>query len=571
MSSPAFRHPPAPDGYWSGGWRGDLVAGLTLAVVLIPQAMAYGLLAGIDPVYGLYAALFPLLVYTLLASTPHVSVGPTALASLLCLNGLSGIAEPGTPEYLSAAILLAGLTGCLQLIFGILRAGGLVSLLSRPVLSGFVSAAALLIIASQLRSLFGLDMGRTNFFHETLLELWRTMGTLHGPSTFLGLGTIGLLLVGNHFAPKRPFLIVLVILATVLVWGFRLDESGVAVVGSIPEGLPGLYFPSLDWATLRELLPVAAVLALISFIETLSIGKAFSPNYDYYRVQPDRELVALGLSKLVGAIFFAIPTSASFSRSAVVEQGGGRGPVSGLVAVLLVAATLLFLTPVFYYLPIPVLAGVIIYSVRNLFDWAEMRRLWRLRPKELATLLVTFLFTLFAGLQYGIAGGVILSLAFVFLRAARPHLAELGRIPGTNAFRNLSRFSSAEVDPKLLIVRFDAELYFGNAEYFRDRIEELARARGPELRVVILDTHTMNDLDSSGLFALTQLRDALAARKVELFLCGMIGPVRDMLYRSGMMEQLGADHQFLSIQDAIHCFHHQADARDWDRPALQHG
>jgi SulP family sulfate permease len=232
---------------------------------------------------------------------------------------------------------------------------------------------------------------------------------------------------------------------------------------------------------------------------------------------------------------------------------------------------LLFFTPLFYYLPIPVLAAIIIYSIRNLFDLGEMRKLWNLAPKEFTTLIITFVFTLFAGLQYGIAGGVLLSLVFVFWRAARPHLAELGRVPGTNAFRNRLRFEEAEVDPAILLVRFDAELYFGNAEYFRDRMEALVCERGAALHVVIIDGHTINDIDTSGLFVLTRFLETLEKQNVELYLCGMIGPVRDKLYSCGLMERMGAAHNFLSIQSALDHLENNPDDRGWDAPAVQHG
>ena len=551
---------------------GDVLAGLTLGVILIPQAMAYGLLAGVEPVYGLYAALIPLLVYTLLASTPHVSVGPTALASLLTLNGLSAVAEPGTAAYLSYAVVLAGLTGAIQLLFGILRLGGLVSLLSRPVLSGFVSAAAVLIIASQLRPITGSAMPRTAYLHETVLAFYQHLASVHPPTVLLGLGSLLLLLLGRRFLPRAPIMLLWIVGATLLVYLFRLDRTGIAVIGTVPGGLPALTLPTVGLGTLTALFPMALVLALISFVETLSIGNTFAVRHGYYRIRPNRELVALGLSKLVGGLFGAIPTSASFSRSAVVEEGGGRGPLSGLVAVGLLALVLLFFTPLFYYLPLPVLAAVIVFSVIKLFDVREMRRLARLAPRELAVLLVTFLFTLFTGLQWGIAGGVLLSLTFVFLRAARPHLAELGRIRGTNAFRNRERFPEAEVDPEVLIVRFDAELYFGNAEYFGDAILALVERReaSTPVRAVILDGHTINDLDTTGLYALEQLHEQLRSRKIALYLTGVIGPVRDRLYRSGLMERMGVASHFLSIQDAI-AYHQRGGQRGWDLPALQHG
>lgn len=548
----------------------DLTAGLTLGVLLVPQAMAYGMLAGVEPVYGLYAALVPLLTYSLLASTPHVTVGPTALASMLCLNGLAPLAQPGSPNYLGLVILLAMLTGAIQVLFGVLRLGGLTSLLSRPVLSGFVSAAAVLIVFSQIDALLGMTTARTAYFHESIQELLWSYGTVRTLPAVMGLTTLGLLFVAKARLPKKfPAMLALIVLATLLTWWLGAD-AGMATIGDVPGGLPVLLLPAFDGPVLLRLLPVAVVLALIGFIETLSIGQAFSPRYDYYRVAPNRELLALGASKLLGGLFQAIPTSASFSRSAVLESGGGRSPVANLTAALLLGLTLLFMTPAFYYLPVPVLAAVIIFSVRNLFDLAEMKRLLRLAPKEFAALMITLLFTLFTGLQWGIAGGVLLSLAFVFLRAARPHLAELGRVPGTNAFRNRNRFAGAVVDPEILLVRFDAELNFGNAGFFRQRLEDLVGQRGSTLRIVILDAHTINDIDTSGIFALNRFLEHLEKRNVELYLCGVIGPVRDMLYRSGLMERMGADHNFLSIQDALKYLAGDPEGRGWDRPALQH-
>ncbi len=561
---------PRPDDYGSKDLSRDLIAGLTVTVVLVPQGMAYGLLAGVPPVYGLYAALIPLFLYTLLASTPHIAVGPTALASLLTLNGLADIAEAGTAEFIFLAFQLAALTGIIQLVFGLLRLGGLVSLLSRPVLSGFVSAASILIVASQLKGLLGLTMPRTAYLHETIYQLAIHLDSFHWPTALMGFGSLAILMAGKRFVPRLPYMIIWILAATLLTYFFRLDQSGVAVVGEVPAGLPPFTLPVFGFDGLLSLLPVAAVLALISFVETLSIGNTFATRHGYYRVRPNRELIALGLSKIGGSFFSAIPTSASFGRSAVLEEGGGRSGLANLVSFLLLVLVLLFLTPLFYYLPIAMLAAVIVFSVGKLFDLREMRRLYRLAPRELAVLLVTFFFTLFAGLQYGIAGGVVLSLTFVFLRAARPHLAELGRIKGTNAFRNVNRFTGAEVEPQLLIVRFDAELYFGNAEYFSERILEMVEARDAPLQAVILDGHTINDLDTSGLYALEQLYLTLHRRHIQLYLTGMIGPVRDVLYRSGLMEIMGVESYFLSIQDAIRYHFDRGEQRDWDLPAVQH-
>ena len=531
--------------------------------------MAYALLAGVPPVYGLYAALLPLLGYVLLASTPHTSVGPTALASLLCLNGISGLAEVGSEQFINYAIVLGGLTGLLQLLFGLLRFGGVVSLLSRPVLTGFVSAAAVLIALSQVDALLGIEAPRTQYFHDAILALYANLSTVHWPSAVLGSVTLGLLFAAKRYLPARfPAMLVLIVLFTLLIALFG-RGWGVAIVGAIPAGVPGWSAPAVSVELLLELLPVAAVIALLSFIETLSIGKAFAPKYTYYRVDPNREAVALGFGKLLGSFFQAIPTSASFSRSAIGEGAGAVSGLSSVVTVGLLVGVLLFFTPLFYFLPIPVLAALIIFSVRKLFEAGEMRRLWKLAPKEFATLAITFLFTLFAGLQYGVAGGVVLSLYYVFARAARPHVAELGRIPGTNAFRNRDRFVAAEVTPGVLILRLDAELYFGNADFFRARVEELLTGRGEGLSAVIIDGHTIHDVDTTGLFVLTSLAETLRRQGIQLCLCGMIGPVRDRLFHSGLMEELGTNCFFLSIQDALHYLNRGED-RGWDRPALQH-
>lgn len=561
---------PHPSDYRKNGLLPDLVAGVTLGIILIPQAMAYGMLAGVGPVYGLYAALLPMAGYALLASSPHVAVGPTALASLLCLNGLMGLAAPGSGQFLSYAVLLGGMIGIIQLIFGLLRLGGIVSLLSRPVLSGFVSAAAVLITVSQLDVLLGIDLAKTEYFHEKLFALARKMPDLHLPSAGLGAGALLLMAAAKRWLPARfPTMLVLIFLTTALV-SLAGRAWGIKTVEDIPPGLPAFNIPEITIGSVRDLLPVALVMALISFIETLSIGKAFADNHAYYRIFPNRESVALGIGKIAGAFFQAIPSSASFSRSAVLEENGGRTAISSIVAMILLGLVLLFFTPLFYYLPIPVLAAIIIYSVRNLFDLQEMKRLWRLAPKELATLLITFFFTLFAGLQYGIAGGVLLSLVFVFWRAARPHLAELGRVPGTNAFRNRKRFAEAEIDPTVLLVRFDAELYFGNADYFRDQLEALIRNKGPQLRAVILDGHTINDIDTTGLFTLSRLFESLEKKNIPLYLCGMIGPVRDKLFHSGLMQRMGAQHNFLSIQSALQHLNDASGDRGWDAPAVQH-
>lgn len=533
--------------------------------------MAYALLAGVPPVYGLYAGIVPLLVYSLLGSTPHISVGPTALASILTITALSGIVEEGSSEYLGYCFLLAGLTGIVQLLLGIFKLGSIINFLSRPVISGFVSAAAVLILLSQLKPLLGLDISRSDHFHQSLFQLFKAFGNIHWMTALVGLVSLTAIPLSKKWLPKLPLTLFFIVAATLITWFFQLDQAGVAILSEVPNGLPVFELPVFSVKAFWLLLPAALVLGLVSFIETLSIGKTFQEQFDYYRTQPNRELIALGSSKILGSFFQAIPSSASFSRSAVSVQSGTKTVISGLFTVVLLILCALFIMDWFYYLPLPVLAAIIILSVRKLFDYKEMSRLWQLDKREFSTLIVTFLVTLFGGLQFGIVAGVLLSLSFVILKSTQPHLAELGRLPDSNAFRNVGRFVDAEREEDILIIRFDAELFFGNADYFRERLTELIQAKGDKLKLLIIDAHTIHDLDTSGAFALNGVIDFLEQRNATLYLAGTIGPVRDQLYKFGIMDRIGSDHQFLSIQSALSHFRQEnCHGDDWDRPAVQH-
>ncbi|MEM9261537.1 MAG: SulP family inorganic anion transporter, partial [Bacteroidota bacterium] len=311
---------PFPPVYGKAEVRRDIIAGLTVGILLIPQAMAYAMLAGVPPVYGIYASIFPMLAYAFLSSSPHVSVGPTALASILALSTLGQIVPVESSTYLNHILVLAGLTGLVQLNIGTLRLGVLISFLSRPGISGFVSAAAVLIAFSQLKGLLGLSVERTTYFHQTLAQLWQKIGTLDGATALVGIGSILLLLASKRWLSKWPGTLMVIILVTALTAVFNWSDAGLAVVGDIQGGLPTFFLPEVDLSIIQLLFPAALVLALISFVETLSIGKKLSENHGYYRISPNRELIALGGSKLIGAFFQAIPTSASFSRSAINEQ-----------------------------------------------------------------------------------------------------------------------------------------------------------------------------------------------------------------------------------------------------------
>jgi SulP family sulfate permease len=537
----------------------DLQAGLTVGVMLIPQGMAYALLAGMPPIYGLYASLLPLFLYALFGSSMHLSVGPTALVSLLVFTGLAPLAEAGSPAYVSMAIAVGLMAGFVQVLLGLFRLGFLVNFLSHPVLSGFTSAAAFIIGFSQLKHLLGLSITTSGRIHELLPQFWASRGDISWTTLLVGLGSIALMVGLRRWRRSLPAALLTVLLGIGVAWVGHLDaRAGLAIVGEVPRGLPPLDWPRLDMESAGRLLPLALTITLISFIESLAIAKAIQRRHGHYAIRPNQELLALGISKIGGALFSAFPTTGSFTRSAVNEQAGAKTTLSSIVAALLLGATLLFFTPLFYFLPKAVLAAIIMMAVVSLVDVGEMRYLWRTDRRDFLTFAVTFGATLLLGIQLGILVGVVLSLALMIYRQSKPNIAVLGRLPGTTYYRNISRFEQAEQHDELLIVRFDAPLYFGNAAFFKERLLRLLDRETRHLGMLVLDASAMPDMDSTGAKAMSDVLNYVQERRLRFALSGATGPVRDLLKRHGLMEAIGRDNQFLYIQDAVADYRQEA-------------
>lgn len=537
--------------------RYDLLAGLTVAVMLIPQGMAYALLAGLPPVYGLYSGVVPLFIYAFLGTSRQLSVGPTALVSLLVLSGVSTLAEPQSPAFIRLAILTGFLAGAIQLLFGMLRLGFLINFLSQPVISGFTSAAAVIIALSQLQNLLGIDLERQNQIHLLISDLLPKIQDIHLPTFLLGLGGIALLVVQRRIRRSFPGALVLVVLGIAVVRIFQLPDFGVAVVGEVPRGLPALGSPSFVWSDIQRVFPVAMTICIISFIESLAIARFIQAQHKGQKIKPNQELTALGVSKLIGSFFQAFPTTGSFTRSAINDQAGARSGLASVFAAFFLVVTLLFLTPLFSDLPNALLGSIIVVSVFGLVDIKRFRYLWRSDRTDFLTMSATFLVTLLLGIQVGILTGIMLSLAFMLYRNSKPHLAVLGKLPDTRHYRNVNRFAEAEQHDEILVVRFDAQLYFGNATYFADTLEALIAQEGQELNLLVLDASNIHEVDSSGIEALRSVLEFLSERSVMLFIAGAIGPVRDAMLRHEMVEEIGEDHFFLSIADAIDAYRDQ--------------
>ncbi|WP_020567892.1 SulP family inorganic anion transporter [Neolewinella persica] len=530
---------------------GDLTAGLTVGIMLIPQGMAYALLAGLPPIHGLYAATLPLILYAMLGTSRQLAVGPVAMDSMLTALGVGAIAVVGTSNYLMLAAILALLVGVIQLSAGLFRLGFLVDLLSRPVISGFTSAAALIIASSQLRHLLGVDLGKTTSFLETMTAAIGNVGKANGYTLALGIGGMLLILGLRKINRKIPAPLFVVGGAVLLAWGFGLNALGVKIVGDIPAGLPALQFQLPTMAQIGLLFPTALAIALVSFMETIGVGMAVQRRHGNYKVIPNQELIAVGASNIGNALVGGYPGAGGFSRTAVNDQAGANTQLAALISAGLIVLTLLFLTPLFYFLPQAVLASIIMVAVFGLVDVKEARRLWSLDRNDFWMLAATFMATLFLGIQLGIGIGVALSLAVHIYRGMRPHLAILGRLPGTGVYRNVNRFTELETIPGVLILRFDGPLFFANVGYFREQLATALRQREKPVSTIILNAEGISSMDSTATDSLRDLLEELSNKDTKLIMAGVIGPVRDTLFHSGITEKMGAEFFAFDVADAV--------------------
>lgn len=541
-------------GYTTHTFKRDLTSGLAIGVMLIPQSMGYAVLAGLPPEFGLYASIFPPLLYALLGTSNKISIGPVALDAILILSGLSVLAKPGTDQYLQLAVELTLLVGLIQFLFGVLRFGFIVNFLSYPVVVGYTSAAALIIIGSQLQSLTGVHVESANVL-DLCYQLLLNIGNWHGLTVGISVASLLFILLCKRRAPKVPSALILLIGTMLLSGLFHAGQAGVEVINSVPQGFPSLQFPEFSLAKLGELLPVAFTVALMGFVGTMSICKSQESPKDKHSAQPNQELIALGLANALGAMFRSFPVSASFSRSAAMREAGALTQVSGIISSGLIAVTVVFLTPLFtdYPLPKAALAAIIVMSVLGLFKHEEMKALFRQDRKEFLILLVTFCITLLLGVQQGLLVGVAVSLMLVIYNSTTPHMAELGKLDGEDLYRNIHRFETISVRKDLLIFRFDAPLYFANKDFFKSRLYSLIKKR-PEgaLKAVILDAQSVSSIDTTSLIMLESVIENLREQGIEFYLVSLIGPVRDTLTNSTALSEYVLDeHMFPQITDAV--------------------
>ncbi len=528
--------------------RGDLTAGLTVGVMLIPQGMAYAVLAGMPPIYGLYAAVVPLLVYPLVGSSRHLATGPVAIDMLIVGAGVAGIAVEGSAPYVELVVLTTGIVALLHLAMGALRLGFLANLLSRPVIAGFATAASLIIMASQVGSFLGLDLERSEYIHVIVFEVLAQLGEIHWTSFAIAAASVAGIVGLRWWKPIFPSELVVIVGATVAVWAFDLEGLGVATVGEVPGGLPLPSAPSFSLGDLRTLLPTAITLALVQFMSVVSLGRIFASRHRY-SIDANRELLAVGAANLVGSLFQCLPASGSFSRTAVNEQAGARSPLSNFVAAAVAALALLFLTPLFDDLPMSALAAVIMVAAFGLLDVAELRYLFRTKRIDGWVAILTFAATLVIGVEEGLLLGIGAATISVLYRQSRPYVAELGHLSSTRTFKNIERFAKAYPIEGLMILRIEAGFSFFNAQFLKEFI--LEKAAEGNVRAVVLDASSINDLDTTAIDAVEEVAEALEEQGIEIHFAGLTGPVRDVMARAGLGEVLGTGRFHITPHRAV--------------------
>jgi sulfate permease, SulP family len=564
--SPLFKRLPVLD--WGRRYNratlgADLMAALIVTIMLVPQSLAYALLAGLPPEAGIYASILPIVLYAIFGTSRVLAVGPVAVVSLMTAAAVGQVAEAGTAGYAMAALTLALLSGGMLFAMGVLKLGFLANFLSHPVIAGFITASGILIAAGQVRHLMGVQ-GGGDTLPEILHGLWLHVADTNLATLAIGAGAVAflfwvrkgmkpaLLALGT---PKRAADILTkagpvfaVAATTALVWGLGLADKGVRIVGEVPQGLPPFTVPDLSLSLVSALLIPAALISIIGFVESVSVAQTLAAR-KRQRIDPDQELMGLGAANMGAAFTGGLPVTGGFARSVVNADAGAETPAAGAFTAVGLAFAAIALTPLLYFLPQATLAATIIVAVLGLVDLGTLRRTWAYNRRDFAAVAVTILATLGLGIETGVSVGVALSVLLHLLNTAQPHVAEVGLVPGSEHFRNIHRHA-VQTYPHVLTLRIDESLYFANARFLETMILDRI-ARSPDLREVILMCSAVNSIDYSALETLEALQGELAARNIRLHLSEVKGPVMDRLQQTQFLQHLSGK-VFKSQYDAFH-------------------
>lgn len=567
------------------------MAGTTVGIMLVPQAMSYARLAGLESIYGLYSGFVPLFVYAIFGSSRQLAVGPVALVSLLVSNVLSGIVDSSDELYTELAILLALMVGILECIMGLLRLGWLIRFISHSVISGFTTASAVVIALSQAKYFLGYDVVRSSKIVPLIESIISGADGFSWPPFVMGSVILAILLIMKHLGKSRKYLrflraagpLTAVVLGTTIVKIFH--PSSITLVGDIPQGLPSFSIPK-SFGYALSLIPTAALITGVAILESVGIAKALAAK-NGYELDSNQELFGLGVANVIGSFFSSYPTTGSFSRSAVNHESGAKTGLAGIVTGIIMGCALLFLTQLFEYIPQCVLAAIVISAVMGLVDYDEAIFLWRVDKKDFLLWTITCITTLFLGIEIGVLVGVGVSLAFVIHESANPHIAVLGRLPGTTVYRNIQQYPESYTYNGIVIVRIDAPIYFANISYIKDRLREYevdvdrSTSRGPEVEriyFVIIEMAPVTYIDSSAVQALKDLYQEYKLRDIQIAISNPNREVLLTLSRSSVVELIGKEWYFVRVHDAVQvCLQHVQSLKETsktpgldDKPGLFH-
>ncbi|MHA3978207.1 SulP family inorganic anion transporter [Halovulum sp. GXIMD14794] len=547
--------------YNRGALSNDLLAAVIVTIMLIPQSLAYALLAGLPPEAGIYASIVPIMLYAVFGTSRALAVGPVAVVSLMTAAAIGQVAEQGTAGYAVAALTLAGLSGAMLLVMGLFRLGFLANFLSHPVIAGFISASGILIAASQLKHILGISAEG-----HTLIELVRSLiahiGQLNPITLLIGVLATGFLFwVRKNLKPAlsrmglSPRLadviakagpVAAVAASTAAVWAFGLDGQGVKIVGSVPQSLPPFTLPSFAPELVQQLLLPALLISIIGFVESISVAQTLAAKRRQ-RIDPDQELIGLGAANIGAAFTGGYPVTGGFARSVVNFDAGAETPAAGAFTAVGLAIAAVALTPLVYYLPNATLAATIIVAVLSLVDLSILKKTWGYSKADFTAVAATIALTLAFGVEIGVSAGVLASIILHLLKTSKPHVAEVGLVPGSQHFRNINRHK-VKTDPSLVTLRVDESLYFVNARFLEDLLVRRV-AEGPEIRNVVLMCSAINEIDFSALESLEAINERLTEQGIGLHLSEVKGPVMDRLKSTHFLEHLNG-RVFLSQYDA---------------------
>lgn len=530
--------------------RADLVAGITVALVAIPQSLAYAQLAGVPAYFGLYAILIPSLIGALFGSSRVLSTGPVAMTSLLTAASVIPFAHWGTEQFYTAVVLMAFLSGVVQIVMGLARMGVLLNFLSHPVLMGFINAAAIIIGLSQLAPLVGLSLRNSQHFLVDIAHILAHMDEMHSASLIFGIASLAIMLALKRYAPKLPGVLIAVTLATFASYLVGFEAMGGRVVGEVPQGLPAFSLPEFNWESSVALLPMAIVIALVSFMEAMSSSKIIAIK-TRTAWDDNQELIGQGLAKIAASFNHTMPVSGSFSRSALNLAAGAKTGLASIFTATAVLLTLLLLTPLLHQLPKPTLAAVIILAVISLLNFKIFRDAWNASRRDGIAAASTFVATLlFApNIQYGILVGMLLALAMFLFRTMKPRIVLLG-LDENGELKNAERYSLPQFHPEVVAIRFDGQLYFANVNYFESSILYLI-SNDADIRYVMVDARGINGLDASGVAMLRELVSRLRGNGISLVFYNIKLPVLEVMQRTGLQNDIQEKNIFSSERDAL--------------------